>query len=113
MTSLQRLSLEGNRLTSLPKELGDLGALRVLNANGNLLTAIPGGQHYTMFQGLAVHHSEQYTVKLLCAERQWQTADCHPRWAASAEWSRVELCLRLGGRLQAVLACSAVQLMQC
>ena len=42
MTSLQRLSLEGNRLTALPKELGDLSALRVLNANGNLLTAIPG-----------------------------------------------------------------------
>ena len=31
MTSLQRPSLEGNRLTSLPKELGDLGALRVLS----------------------------------------------------------------------------------
>ena len=42
MTSLHRLSLEGNRLTALPKELGNLSHLRVLNANGNLLTAIPG-----------------------------------------------------------------------
>ena len=42
MSSLHRLSLEGNRLTTLPKELGNLSHLRVLNANGNLLTAIPG-----------------------------------------------------------------------
>ena len=42
MSSLQRLSLEGNRLTSLPKEVGDLAGLRVLNVNSNLLTAIPG-----------------------------------------------------------------------
>ena len=35
MTSLQRLSLDGNRLTSLPKEPGDLHALWVLSLQNN------------------------------------------------------------------------------
>ena len=43
MTTLQRLSLASNKLTSLPKDVGNLTALRVLNANDNQLTSVPGG----------------------------------------------------------------------
>ena len=42
MTTLQRLSLASNKLTSLPKDVGSLTALRVLNANDNQLTSVPG-----------------------------------------------------------------------
>lgn len=39
--AIEHLILSGNRLTSLPKELGELQRLQILDVNGNLLTSIP------------------------------------------------------------------------
>lgn len=39
--SLEHLILSGNRLVSLPKELGELQSLRILDVSGNRLTSVP------------------------------------------------------------------------
>ena len=42
MASLEALFLNGNRITSVPAELGQLANLQVVNLSGNRLTSVPG-----------------------------------------------------------------------
>ena len=42
---LEILDLSSNCIRELPDALGDLAALRELNASGNAIEELPGGQH--------------------------------------------------------------------
>ena len=76
MTTLQRLSLADNKLTSLPKDVGNLTGLRVLNANNNQLISVPG------MPALMRPSCTCLARSALCLGRSWHAilVTCRSRW---------------------------------
>ena len=64
LTSLQDLCVSGNKLTALPHELGGLRQLQRLQADSNLITAIPGAYHIYSCSSLT-HSADPALSKLL------------------------------------------------
>ena len=59
MTKLQLLLLDGNKLTELPAEIGDLKELRVLSVRDNQLVALPTSiQRMTILEELYLHENK-------------------------------------------------------